>query len=51
LIKCKSPGGDQILAEVTQAGETFWSMIHKFINSVWNTKKLPKNGGGEEKCI
>jgi hypothetical protein len=42
LKKYNSPGSDQILAELTQAGgETFLSVIHKLINSVWNEEELP----------
>jgi hypothetical protein len=33
LKRYKSPGSDQILAELIQAGETLWSDIHKLINS------------------
>jgi hypothetical protein len=33
----KSPGSDQILAELIQAGgELLQSEIHKLIHSVWN---------------
>jgi hypothetical protein len=36
----KSPGTDQILAELIQAGcNTLCSEIHKLINSVWKRKK------------
>jgi hypothetical protein len=39
----KSPGSDQILAELVQAGgETLQSDIHKLINSVWNKEVLPE---------
>jgi hypothetical protein len=42
LKKCKSPGSDQIPAELIQAeGEMLLSAVHKFINSVWNRKGLP----------
>jgi hypothetical protein len=42
LEKYKSPGSVQIPAELIQAkGETLWSEIHKFINSVWNKEVLP----------
>jgi hypothetical protein len=42
LKKYKSPGSDQILAELIQAGgEILLSVIHKFINSVWNKEELP----------
>jgi hypothetical protein len=42
LKKYKSPGSDQILAELIQAGgETFLSEIHKLINSDWNEEELP----------
>jgi hypothetical protein len=38
----KSPGSDQILAELIQAGgELLLSAIHKLINSVWNKEELP----------
>jgi hypothetical protein len=40
--KYKSPGSDQIPAELIQArGETLRSKIHKSINSIWNKEKLP----------
>jgi hypothetical protein len=40
--KYKSPGSDQIPAEVIQAGgEIFLSAMHKLINSVWNKEELP----------
>jgi hypothetical protein len=42
LKKYKSPGSDQILAELIQAGgEILLSAIHKLINSVWNREELP----------
>jgi hypothetical protein len=42
LKKYKSPGNDEIPAELIQAGgEILLTMIHKFINSVWNNKELP----------
>jgi hypothetical protein len=42
LNKYKSPGSDQILAELIRAGgETLVSVIHKFVNSIWNKEKLP----------
>jgi hypothetical protein len=42
LKKHKSPGSDQIPAELIQAGgETLLFAIHKFINSVWNKEELP----------
>jgi hypothetical protein len=38
----KSPGSDQILAELIQAGgEILLPAIHKLINSVWNKEGLP----------
>jgi hypothetical protein len=38
----KSPGSDQILAELIQAGAgILLSAIHKLINSVWNKEELP----------
>jgi hypothetical protein len=42
LKSYKSPGSDQIPAELIQAGgETLRSEIHKLINSVWNKEELP----------
>jgi hypothetical protein len=42
LKKYKSPGRDQITAELIQAGgEILLSVIHKFITSVWNKEELP----------
>jgi hypothetical protein len=42
LKKYKSPGSDQIPAELIQAGgEILLSAIHKHINSVWNKEELP----------
>jgi hypothetical protein len=42
LKKYKSPGSDQIPAELIQAGgETLQSTIHKLINFIWNTEELP----------
>jgi hypothetical protein len=42
LKKCKSPGSDQIPAELIQAGsETLVSAIHNLINSIWNKEELP----------
>jgi hypothetical protein len=42
LKKHKSPGNDQIPAEVIQAGgEILLSAIHKLITSVWNMEELP----------
>jgi hypothetical protein len=42
LRKYKSPGSDQILAEVIRAGhETLLSVIHKLINYICNKKALP----------
>jgi hypothetical protein len=41
LMRYKSPGTDQISAELTQAGgEIFHSKIHELINCIWNTGKL-----------
>jgi hypothetical protein len=37
LKKCKSPGNDQIPAELNQAGsKALVSVIHRLINSIWN---------------
>jgi hypothetical protein len=42
LKKYKSPGSDQIPAELIQAeGEILVSAIHNLINSVWNKEELP----------
>jgi hypothetical protein len=42
LKKYKSPGSDQILAAVIQAGgETLQSEIHKLISSIWGKKESP----------
>jgi hypothetical protein len=42
LKKYKSPGSDQIPAELIHAGgEILLSAIHKLINSVWNKEELP----------
>jgi hypothetical protein len=41
LKNYKSPGSDQILAELIQAeDEILLSAIHKLINSVWNKEEL-----------
>jgi hypothetical protein len=38
----KSPGSDQIPAELIQTGgEMLLSVIHKLINSIWNKEELP----------
>jgi hypothetical protein len=40
--KYKSPGSDQIPAELIQVGgEILMSAIHKLINSVWNKEEFP----------
>jgi hypothetical protein len=42
LKNSTSPGSDQILAELIQAGgETLVSVIHKLINSICNMEELP----------
>jgi hypothetical protein len=42
LKKYKSPGSDQIPAELIQAGgKMLLSVIHKLINSIWNKEQLP----------
>jgi hypothetical protein len=42
LKKYKSPGSDEISADMIQAGgEILLSVIHKLINSVWNKEELP----------
>jgi hypothetical protein len=43
LKSYKSPGTDQILAELIKVGgETLFSEIHKLICSRWNTEELPQ---------
>jgi hypothetical protein len=43
LKRHKSPGSDQIPAELIKAGgRTFRSEIHKLINSIWNKEELPE---------
>jgi hypothetical protein len=43
LKRYKSPGIDQILAELIQAGRnTLQSEIHKLINCIWNKEELPE---------
>jgi hypothetical protein len=40
--KYKSPGSDQLLAELIQGGgKILQYAIHKLINSVWNKEELP----------
>jgi hypothetical protein len=42
LKRYKSPGSDQIAAELIQAGsEILRPEIHKLINSIWNAEELP----------
>jgi hypothetical protein len=42
LKRYKSPGVDQISAELSQAGgETLRSEIHQFIKLIWNKEQLP----------
>jgi hypothetical protein len=42
LKKYKSPGSDQILTELIQAGgEMLLSAVHKLLHSVWNKEELP----------
>jgi len=38
----KSPGIDQILAELIKAGRTICLEIHKLITSIWKKEKLPE---------
>jgi hypothetical protein len=41
MKKYKSPGSDQILAEIIEAGGgTSQSKIHKLSNSIWNEEQL-----------
>jgi hypothetical protein len=43
LKRYKSPGADQIPAEMIQTGSnTLHSEIHKFINSIWSKEELPQ---------
>jgi hypothetical protein len=43
----KSPGSDQIPAELIQSGgEILVSVIHKLINSIWNKEELPDQWKG-----
>jgi hypothetical protein len=43
LKRHKSPGTDQLLAEMIQSGgNTLSSNIHKHINSIWNKEELPE---------
>jgi hypothetical protein len=43
LKKYKSPGSDQILAELIQArGKVSLSVIHKLVNYVWNKEEVRK---------
>jgi hypothetical protein len=43
LKRYKSPGTDQMPAELIQAGgSTLRSEIHKLINRIWNKEELPK---------
>jgi hypothetical protein len=43
LKRCKSPGIDQISAELIKArGRTIHSEIQKLIISFWNKEKLPE---------
>jgi hypothetical protein len=42
MKRYKSPGIDQILAELIQAeSETLWCETQKFINPIWNKEELP----------
>jgi hypothetical protein len=42
LKRYKSPGSDQSLAEMIQAGgKVLCSKIHILINSIWNKEELP----------
>jgi hypothetical protein len=47
LKNYKSPGSDQILEELTQAGDKILlSAIHELINTVWNKEELPDQWEG-----
>jgi hypothetical protein len=51
LKKYKSPGSDQILAELYQAGcEILVSVIHKLITSIWNTDFFPYSFCRRHQC-
>jgi hypothetical protein len=42
MKRYKSPGNDEIPAELIQAGgEILRSKIHMLINSIWNNEKYP----------
>jgi hypothetical protein len=42
ILRCyKSPGSDQMPAELIQRGEILRSKIHKLINSIWDKEELP----------
>jgi hypothetical protein len=44
LKRYKSPGTDQIPAELIQAGgNALRSEIHKLINCIWNKEELPEH--------
>jgi hypothetical protein len=46
LKRQKSPGTDKILTELIKArGKTTHCEIHKFINSIWNSRNCLRNGG------
>jgi hypothetical protein len=43
LKRSKSPGTDQIAAEMIKAGgSTICSELHKLINCIWNKEELPE---------
>jgi hypothetical protein len=45
LKRYKSPGVDQIPAELIQAGgQTLCSEVHKLIKLIWNKEELPHQG-------
>jgi hypothetical protein len=44
---CKTPGVDQIPADLLQAGgNTISSEINTFINSIWNNEDMPQQWKG-----
>ena len=50
LKKHKSPGIDQILAELIKAGgRTIRCVIHELIISIWNREELPEEWKGSIK--
>jgi hypothetical protein len=43
LKRCRSPGTEQILAELIQVGgDTLFSEIHNLLNSTWKEEEFPE---------